>query len=555
MAAIPGSVAVTGFIAPTDSTDTFPAIDPVWGIDGYRSVADHTERNAIPDERRRYGMLVFTQNDGKTWLLEIGPWAGDDTDWTEDTGGGGGSPVGPDGSIQSNQSGSFFGDEGLTYFQLSTSSAYDAYVVLQGGMEIDDELFIDGSINGSIYNDGILTQNGTSTFTAEATFTGGLVASGGAAVGNSASAVDANLALFISETRASGSFGGIYVEAINNSAGSTTGSVAIEALAQSGAGENLSLLTALKGDVVAASTGGHTVSNVAAFKGTFDIESAVSNLYGVWLFQPDIIGATVGNFTGVSVEGPAINAGGLGDFRGLYISSPTTSSGGTLTHAYGIIIEDMVSGSPGAAIQTGKGFVSFGDTTYINLTTNSNRYGLQVGLTTTGLDNQAFGIESSILTIGTSTSFGGAEHTAMRLLAGIGANSAASQIFNIDIRQVSISSAAAVGSIYGARIDIGTGTLPSGATLGTAVAIDIKSLNRATNNFAIRTGTSGRLAFGAAVETPSYTISGLPTGVHTGRAVVVNAGANTFAGLLGTSTGTNVVPVYFDGTATAWRIG
>lgn len=85
MSIIPGSVTITGFIAPTDTSDTYPVIDPVYGIDGLRSVADTTARNSVPDDRRRYGMIVFTQSDGKYWKLQNSPWSGTNTDWVEFT--------------------------------------------------------------------------------------------------------------------------------------------------------------------------------------------------------------------------------------------------------------------------------------------------------------------------------------------------------------------------------------------------------------------------------------------------------------------------------------
>jgi hypothetical protein len=85
MAAIPGGVKITGFISPTDSDDTYPVTDPRYGIGGYREVADHAERDAISDERRRAGMLVYTANDGLVWQM-----ASDLTSWTEFTTGGGG---------------------------------------------------------------------------------------------------------------------------------------------------------------------------------------------------------------------------------------------------------------------------------------------------------------------------------------------------------------------------------------------------------------------------------------------------------------------------------
>ena len=81
MAQIPGSIPVTGFIAPTDSTDTYPVTDAIYGVDGYRSVSDKTERNNITLERRREGMLVYTQDTKDVWRLLEEPWSFNDSDW------------------------------------------------------------------------------------------------------------------------------------------------------------------------------------------------------------------------------------------------------------------------------------------------------------------------------------------------------------------------------------------------------------------------------------------------------------------------------------------
>ena len=72
MAIIPGSVRVGGFIAPTDSTDTYAVTDDVYGRGGYRAVADSTERDAISADRRKLGMLVRTNSDGKIYTLSGG---------------------------------------------------------------------------------------------------------------------------------------------------------------------------------------------------------------------------------------------------------------------------------------------------------------------------------------------------------------------------------------------------------------------------------------------------------------------------------------------------
>jgi hypothetical protein len=78
---IPGSIPVTGFIGPTDSNDTYAVTDAIYGIDGFRSVSAITARNAITTERRREGMLVYTQADQNVWQLLPEPWSGTNADW------------------------------------------------------------------------------------------------------------------------------------------------------------------------------------------------------------------------------------------------------------------------------------------------------------------------------------------------------------------------------------------------------------------------------------------------------------------------------------------
>lgn len=78
MPAISGSVPVTGFVAPTDSADTFPSHTEEWGRGGYRTVADLTERNGIPNGRRKEGMKVFVVSNGTEYTLGSGLL---DADW------------------------------------------------------------------------------------------------------------------------------------------------------------------------------------------------------------------------------------------------------------------------------------------------------------------------------------------------------------------------------------------------------------------------------------------------------------------------------------------
>ena len=90
MAQIANSVALTGLVAPTDSEDTYAITDPIFGIDGLRSVADVTERDNVTDERRREGMLVYVRSEQKYYQLGSGL---SNTDWAEFSSGGGGDPT------------------------------------------------------------------------------------------------------------------------------------------------------------------------------------------------------------------------------------------------------------------------------------------------------------------------------------------------------------------------------------------------------------------------------------------------------------------------------
>jgi hypothetical protein len=86
MAAIPGSVPITGFVAPTDSLDTFASHDEAYGRGGYRTVSNLTESDAIYADRRKVGMLVNVA--GTMYQLGAGLT---NNDWAEVTLGGGSS--------------------------------------------------------------------------------------------------------------------------------------------------------------------------------------------------------------------------------------------------------------------------------------------------------------------------------------------------------------------------------------------------------------------------------------------------------------------------------
>lgn len=69
MAKYIGGVPITGYISPTDTSDTFATHDSVLGRGGLREVANLAERDAIPGDRRRIGMLVYVINESKYYAL------------------------------------------------------------------------------------------------------------------------------------------------------------------------------------------------------------------------------------------------------------------------------------------------------------------------------------------------------------------------------------------------------------------------------------------------------------------------------------------------------
>lgn len=77
-----GGVEVYGFIAPTEITDEYPVIDPLYGIDGFRNVDTLNDLNNIPNLRRRAGMVVGIGGGTQYYKLNPGSWNGTITDWT-----------------------------------------------------------------------------------------------------------------------------------------------------------------------------------------------------------------------------------------------------------------------------------------------------------------------------------------------------------------------------------------------------------------------------------------------------------------------------------------
>lgn len=90
-----GGVEVYGFISPTDITDEYPVIDPLYGIDGFRNVNTLSDLNSIPNLRRRAGMVVGVSGGTTYYKLNPSPWNGSISDWSLfQTGGGSGAFTG-----------------------------------------------------------------------------------------------------------------------------------------------------------------------------------------------------------------------------------------------------------------------------------------------------------------------------------------------------------------------------------------------------------------------------------------------------------------------------
>lgn len=69
MAKYPGGVTVTGYIAPSDTTDLYATHKEEFGQGGYRAVTNITERNLIGISRRKLGMVVYVIDEDKEYKL------------------------------------------------------------------------------------------------------------------------------------------------------------------------------------------------------------------------------------------------------------------------------------------------------------------------------------------------------------------------------------------------------------------------------------------------------------------------------------------------------
>jgi len=167
MAIIPGSVRLAGFIAPTDSTDTYPVTSPIWGLGGLRTVSDISDRDAISNQRRESGMLVYVSDENKYYKLGSGLT---NSDWSsivfgEDSLSLTGGTVSGDVYITSNLSAGTIYSGSTDLYDIFLTSADLTATTISAGSNVDVQLsgnnYQISVINSPIFNN--LTFSGTAT--------------------------------------------------------------------------------------------------------------------------------------------------------------------------------------------------------------------------------------------------------------------------------------------------------------------------------------------------------------------------------------------------------
>ena len=63
---------IAASIVPFDSEDTYATHEDTYGKGGWHSVVDITERDSIPQERRKIGMAVYVQDVDQIYILKGG---------------------------------------------------------------------------------------------------------------------------------------------------------------------------------------------------------------------------------------------------------------------------------------------------------------------------------------------------------------------------------------------------------------------------------------------------------------------------------------------------
>jgi len=177
-----GGVQVFGFISPSDTTDQYPVIDPLYGIDGFRNVDTLSDLNSIPTLRRRAGMVVGVSGGTTYYKLNLPPWNNTITDWSIfNTGSSGGTISGDYLPLSGGTvSGGTEFTNGLTANTISASTYLNLPldVFVTGGTYSGDTIIFINNTGGTFNVSGITSSTNFTggTVTGSTEFTNGLTA-------------------------------------------------------------------------------------------------------------------------------------------------------------------------------------------------------------------------------------------------------------------------------------------------------------------------------------------------------------------------------------------
>ena len=148
-----GGVEVFGFISPSEPTDTYPVIDPIYGIDGLRNVDTISDLDNIPELRRRAGMIVGVSGGTEYYKLNPPPWSLNFSDWSIFNGSGLSSYT--------------YNNNNTFTITNTTGGTYSATINEVSGLTVNGVLSATTYLNLPIdvYVTGGTYSNGTSTFT------------------------------------------------------------------------------------------------------------------------------------------------------------------------------------------------------------------------------------------------------------------------------------------------------------------------------------------------------------------------------------------------------
>ena len=172
-----GGVEVFGFISPSNTTDQYPVIDPLYGIDGLRNVNTLSDLNLIPALRRRAGMIVGVSGGTTYYKLNSPPWSLTLSDWSIFNSGSGGDFLPLSGGTVSG--GTIF-TNGLSANTISATTYFNLPkdVFVTGGTYSGNTIIFTNNTGGTFNVTGITSSSSFTggTITGNTIFTNGVTA-------------------------------------------------------------------------------------------------------------------------------------------------------------------------------------------------------------------------------------------------------------------------------------------------------------------------------------------------------------------------------------------